>query len=128
VANAGRLPYLAHCRSLVGLLVVQTLLVLVASQPMRAEATADADRRGTVALQCRLGGGTWQPCQMQVERVGSHWWLLIGGQRLEFRHDGRGQVTMQQGNGDWRQVDSRWGEDASLCWNGVCAKGNIPLD
>lgn len=128
MANAGRLPSLAHGPILAGLLVVQTLLTLVSSQSMRAEAAPDADRRGTVALQCRLAGGAWQPCQMQVERVGSHWWLLIGGQRLEFRHDGRGQVTMQQGNGDWRQVDSSWGEDASLCWNGVCARGDIPLD
>jgi len=128
VAHAGRPPCQRHCRTLATLLVMQGVLMLLGNLPLRAEAALDGDRRGAVALQCRLAGGAWQPCQMQVERVGSHWWLLIGGQKLEFRHDGRGQVTMQRGNGDWRQVDSRWGDDASLCWDGVCARGDIPLD
>lgn len=108
--------------------VVQAVLPLLITAPLRAEAAPEAGRPGTIALECRLPPGPWQPCQMQVERVGAHWWLLIGDQRLEFRHDGRGQVTMQRGKENWRQVDSRWGDDASLCWDGVCARGEIPLD
>jgi hypothetical protein len=82
-----------------------------------------------VPLECRLGDGPWQDCHMQIESIGMHWWLLIGEQRVEFRHDGRGRVTMQEREGGgWRPVDSRWAEDTSLCWNGICAKGDIPLD
>jgi len=80
-----------------------------------------------VPLRCRLNQGAWQECQMQVDQVGSHWWLLVGTQKLEFRHDGLGSVTMQHGDGDWLPVSSRW-EDRDLCWNGVCARGEIPLD
>ena len=64
---------------------------------------------------------------MQVEQVGRHWWLLVGAQKLEFRHDGLGSVTMQDGDGDWLPVSSRW-VDRDLCWNGVCTRGEIPLD
>jgi hypothetical protein len=83
---------------------------------------------GLVALECRLDEGPWQNCQMQVEQIGAHWFLLVGGQRIEFRHDGRGSVTMQKPSGGWRPVSSRWQEDTSLCWDGVCARGDIPLD
>jgi hypothetical protein len=83
---------------------------------------------GLVALECRLDEGPWQTCQMQVEQIGAHWFLLVGGQRIEFRHDGRGSVTMQKPSGGWRPVSSRWQEDTSLCWDGVCTRGDIPLD
>lgn len=108
--------------------VIPTVLPLLIPAPLRAESAPETGRFGTIALECRLASGPWQPCQMKVERLGAHWWLLIGDQRLEFRHDGRGQVTMQRGQENWRQVDSRWGDDASLCWDGVCARGEIPLD
>ena len=89
----------------------------------------DGERSVVVPLECRLREGAWQPCHMQIEEVGGHWWLLIGDQRLEFRHDGRGSVTMQEHpTGRWQPVSSRWQEDTSLCWDGVCAKGDIPLD
>jgi hypothetical protein len=65
---------------------------------------------------------------MEVQAVGSHWTLQVGDQRLEFRHDGRGGVTMQQGRGGWRTVSSRWEQPQDLCWDGVCARGAIPLD
>ena len=84
-----------------------------------------------IPLECRLEQGPWQDCQMRVDQVGAQWWLLIGERQLEFRHDGSGTVTMQGGPGEgggWRPVSSRWEEDASLCWNGICAKGDIPLD
>ena len=86
-----------------------------------------------IQLQCRLAAGPWQPCRMEVEQVGGHWWLLVGKRRIEFRHDGKGTVTMQglpahgSSSQGWRRVSSRW-EDTSLCWDGICARGPIPLD
>ncbi len=80
-----------------------------------------------VPLECRLGAGPWQQCQMQVEQLGAHWFLLIGERRIEFRHDGRGAVSMGE-HGRVRAVTSHWGEDRSLCWDGTCARGEIPLD
>jgi hypothetical protein len=83
---------------------------------------------GLISLECRLADGPWQTCQMQVDQLGAHWYLLVGGERIEFRHDGHGKVTMLRPSGGWRPVNSRWLEDTSLCWDGVCAKGDIPLD
>jgi hypothetical protein len=106
-------------------------LGLLAAVAMAASTLAAAQAQTApvlIPLQCRLGTGLWQDCRMQVEEMGGHWWLLIGSQRVEFRHDGRGSVTMQQDNSGWRAVSSRWQEDTSLCWDGVCAKGEIPLD
>ena len=37
---------------------------------------------GLVPLQCRLADGPWQDCHMQVEELGLHWFLLVGGQRI----------------------------------------------
>jgi hypothetical protein len=92
-------------------------------------ASVGATEAFLIPLECRLGDGPWQACQMRVEQVGGHWWLLIGERQLEFRHDGSGIVKMQaaQDSEGWRTVRSRW-EDTSLCWDGVCAKGDIPLD
>lgn len=82
----------------------------------------------SIPLECRLGDGAWQPCRMQVVEIGSHWFLLVAGQRFEFRHDQRGGVSMQAGGGGWRSVSSRWEKAENLCWDGVCARGSIPLD
>jgi hypothetical protein len=81
-----------------------------------------------IPLECRLGDGPWQSCRMEVQEVGAQWVLLVGRQRVEFRHDGTGAVRMQKDTGGWRPVSSRWNEDTSLCWDGVCARGDIPLD
>lgn len=81
-----------------------------------------------VPLRCRLEGGPWQDCRMTVDRLGERWSLLVGSERLWFEHDGRGSVRMQRGNRDWRAVEAQWSADATLCWDGVCAKGDIPLD
>ena len=81
-----------------------------------------------IPLECRFGDGPWQSCRMEVEQVGIHWFLQVGEQRLEFRHDGTGVVRMQKDPSGWRPVSSRWEEDTSLCWDGVCARGDIPLD
>lgn len=80
------------------------------------------------ALQCRLASGPWQPCRMEVQNIGLHWVLRVGDQRIEFRHSGDGSVRMQKGAGPWQPVTATWQPDTSLCWDGVCAKGDIPLD
>jgi hypothetical protein len=81
-----------------------------------------------VPLECRLGQGAWQPCTMTIEQVGEHWWLQVGQQRLEFRSDGRGALTLKGSHGAPRDVVPVWGSDQALCWDGVCAKGSFPLD
>lgn len=80
-----------------------------------------------IPLECRIGQGPWQGCQMEVIELGRHWFLVVGDRRMEFRHDGTGQVLMGR-DGRWYVVTPRWGEDQSLCWENVCAKGDIPLD
>jgi hypothetical protein len=82
----------------------------------------------SIPLECRLGEGPWRDCSMQVEQIGAHWTLIVEGERYEFRHDGRGSVRMLSSGEGWRPVSSRWNEDTSLCWDGVCARGDIPLD
>jgi hypothetical protein len=81
-----------------------------------------------VPLQCRLAAGAWQNCAMRVERLGEHWWLELGRRRIEFRHDGHGGMAMRWPGGPWQSVNSRWNSDGSLCWDGICARGAIPLD
>ncbi len=81
-----------------------------------------------VELECRLKDGPWQKCRMEVQQVGIRWILVVGDQRIEFRHDQRGSVTMLRPPGGWQPVNSRWEADTSLCWDGVCARGDIPLD
>ena len=66
---------------------------------------------------------------MEIRSIGVEWQLLIGGRRISFRHDQRGSMRMlEPGSSSWREVDSRWIEPSSLCWDGVCARGDIPLD
>ncbi len=79
-------------------------------------------------LECRLGDGPWQACWMEVIEVGRHWVLRIGHRHLEFRHDGRGVLRMQRDGGPWRTVTGRWQQPGDLCWDGLCARGDIPLD
>ena len=97
-------------------------LLLVMALPTRA---ADQFR---VPLQCRLGQGPWRACAMEVQKIGEAWQLVIDGRRIGFRHDPRGSLHMQEPGSPWREVDSRWIESTSLCWDGVCARGDIPLD
>ena len=82
-----------------------------------------------VPLECSLDAGAWRLCTMQVERIGQHWWITSGSERIEFRHDGRGGITMRRAqNSSWRAVTPNWTADSALCWDGVCARGAIPLD
>ncbi len=98
------------------------VLVVVLGGPVRA------GEQLRVPLECRLGQGPWLPCAMEVRKIGEDWQLVIGDRRIGFRHDQRGAILMQHPGGGWRLVDSRWIEDSGLCWDGVCARGDIPLD
>lgn len=81
-----------------------------------------------VLLECRLGDGPWQHCQMRVVDLGVRWRLLVAGEQIGFQHDGRGNVRMQRSRGGWIPVQAHWSNDAALCWDGVCARGDLPLD
>jgi hypothetical protein len=96
------------------------LLLATSGLPLLAEPVG-------IPLECRLKTGPWRPCTMLVEQVGLHWWLVVDDVRYEFEHDGKGTMRLRDGGG-WRRVNSHWAEDMSLCWNGLCARGDIPLD
>ncbi|WP_233128471.1 MULTISPECIES: hypothetical protein [Synechococcales] len=90
-----------------------------------------------VPLRCRVGDGPWLGCAMEVEQLGASWTLVVGKRRIGFRHDGSGMVRMQNqirghqrgsSGGDWIAVETSWIAGPALCWNGVCAQGDIPLD
>lgn len=103
--------------------VTAILLLLVLVAPGRA-----GEQLLRVPLECRLGQGPWIPCAMEVRKIGEDWQLVIGDRRIGFRHDQRGSLRMQEPGSRWREVDSRWIESSSLCWDGICARGDIPLD
>jgi hypothetical protein len=65
---------------------------------------------------------------MQIQQLGVAWRLQLNGDAISFSHDGKGNVRMQQGRGSWVPVQPRWTPDAALCWDGICAKGDLPLD
>jgi hypothetical protein len=54
--------------------------------------------------------------------------LQIGEQRLVFHSDGRGSVTLSDPTGVSRTVQPVWTAQRELCWDGVCTKGDFPLD
>ena len=91
-----------------------------------------------VPLRCRIGDGPWQSCSMQVERPGERWAIQVAGRQIAFRHDGSGIVTMHDpstsspaapgADRTWVPVETTWIAGPALCWNGVCAQGDIPLD
>ena len=60
---------------------------------------------------------------------GERWVLTWNQQRVEFVHDGSGQMMMRVGQAeDWLEVQPFWTVDQSLCWGSVCATGVIPLE
>lgn len=65
---------------------------------------------------------------MQFAEDGLQWQILLLNQRIWFRHDGRGSVSMRTGLSRWRPVPVHWHSDATLCWGELCARGEIPLD
>ena len=82
-------------------------------------------------LQCRLADGPWQPCTIRVEapadKLFLRWTIELGARRIDFRHDGSGTVQMLASAG-WIAVETSWIAGPALCWNGLCARGDIPLD
>lgn len=98
------------------------LTTVLGAAPVRAQGPVPAQ------LHCRLATGPWQHCSMALDADGLGWELQIGREQIRFRHDGRGAVAMERSGQPWRAVQAHWLSDASLCWDGVCAKGQIPLD
>ena len=82
-----------------------------------------------VSMRCRIGEQAWSPCRMVAASPGERWVLTWDQQRVEFVHDGSGQMMMRVAQGeDWLRVHPSWTVDRSLCWGAVCATGAIPLD
>lgn len=79
-------------------------------------------------LRCQVQGGPWRDCQMRVHALGEHWTLVVGREEFAFQHDGKGSIRMRTARTNWVPVQPRWREEATLCWDGVCAQGDIPLD
>ena len=51
----------------------------------------------------------------------------LGPRRIDFRNDGSGTVQMLDSTG-WLPIETSWIAGPALCWNGLCAQGDIPLD
>lgn len=98
-----------------------------AFNPLWGAEVVQGQRLRTIPLSCQLANGPWQSCHMEVMELGRHWFLVVRNERIEFRHDGTGQVQMGR-DGHWQNVTPRWGRDQSLCWDTLCARGDIPLD
>ncbi len=80
-------------------------------------------------LQCRRGEQQWTACRMRQPSPGEHWFLEMGRQRIEFRHDGSGRMRMRfSDDAPWVVVEPRWTSERNLCWGSVCARGDISLD
>ena len=81
------------------------------------------------SMRCRIAQQPWSPCRMLASSPGERWVLTWNQQRVEFVHDGSGQMLMRVGQGDeWREVEPFWTVDHSLCWGSVCATGAVPLE
>ena len=81
------------------------------------------------SMRCRIDQQAWSPCRMVASSPGERWVLTWNQQRVEFVHDGTGQMMMRVGlNEAWRQVQPFWTAERSLCWGTVCANGAIPLE
>ena len=97
-------------------------LLLMGSSAAGSSAAADS-------MRCRIAQQAWSPCRMVAASPGERWVLTWNQQRVEFVHDGSGQMMMRVGEGeDWREVQSFWTADHSLCWGSVCATGDVPLE
>ena len=96
--------------------------------PLLAMADARAQSALSLPLECQLHQGPWQPCTLTIEEMGTHWWLQIGKQRLVFHSNAHGSVTLSDPAGVTRTVQPIWTAQRELCWDGVCTKGEFPLD
>ena len=92
-------------------------------------AQARAESTAAISMECRHAHQVWSPCNVVSEQPGARWELAFNDQIVRFQHDGSGTIEMQIGEQSaWTKVQGRWTPDGSLCWNTVCARGNIPLD
>lgn len=96
--------------------------------PLLSMPTARAQPALSLPLECQLNQGAWQPCTLTIEQMGERWWLQIGEQRLVFHSNGRGTITLSDPTGVSRTVQPVWTAQRELCWDGVCTKGDFPLD
>tara|TARA_B100002051_G_C16280812_1_gene413426 strand:+ start:66 stop:539 length:474 start_codon:yes stop_codon:yes gene_type:complete len=86
------------------------LLLLIGS-------SAGASSAAAAIMRCRIDQQAWSPCRMVAARPGERWVLFWKQQRVEFVHDGTGQMRMRVGQcEDWREVQPFWTADHSLCW------------
>ena len=79
------------------------------------------------------------PVIARVRRLGEHVGKIVTVQgwlsnrrssgKLQFLQvrDGSGTVQMLDSAG-WIAVETSWIAGPALCWNGLCAQGDIPLD
>jgi len=107
---------------------LQLWMAALVVAPLLPHGAALAQPPLQVPLECQLQHGQWQPCKLTVVQVGEHWWLQIGRRRLEFRSDGRGSVILKDAPGASKSVQPVWTTQRALCWDGVCTKGDLPLD
>lgn len=83
----------------------------------------------SLPVECRQQHQDWQNCRYESDQPGRSWQLAFPNKTVRFDHDGSGRMRMQLNeNGDWTGVQSRWIAERTLCWNDVCARGEIPLD
>jgi hypothetical protein len=101
------------------------LALLSLAMPASAMAQSLAD---PLPLRCQVQGGPWLNCQMRVQSLGERWTLVVGQEEFAFQHDGKGSIRMRTARTNWVPVQPRWREETTLCWDGVCAQGEIPLD
>ena len=91
--------------------------------------SAGGTSSAAASMRCRIAQQAWSPCRMVASSPGERWVLTWNQQRVEFVHDGSGQMMMRVGQAeDWREVQPVWTADHSLCWGAVCATGAIPLE
>lgn len=112
------------------LLSVGSLVLLIGSAAFAEPAHEPGDGAigHGIKLRCQIGADSWSDCRMVIDTIGVHWWLVVGDRRFEFRHDGRGSVTMAEGALGPKTVMPQWRSTGVLCWDGICAEGAIPLD
>ena len=83
----------------------------------------------SLPMECRQQKQAWQPGRYESEQPGARWRLAFQNHTVHFRHDGTGLMHMQMGDqATWTTVQARWIAEGTLCWNDVCARGDIPLD
>ena len=91
--------------------------------------SAGGGSAAAASMRCRIAQQAWSPCRMVASSPGESWVLTWNQQRVEFIHDGSGQMMMRVRQGEaWREVEPFWTADHSLCWGSVCARGAIPLE